>query len=132
MTSPWQDAGLSRAVYYRQLQDAERATNLRRRDADKPKSLTKKQRDAWTEINQTIFDNAGSVVSKPMEEPLRFECDVNSDLPEVLRYCGYAVVPQGTNERLWPSMVDGITVVIPTTVAVWLLRLLSVNDVMRR
>jgi hypothetical protein len=63
-----------------------------------------------------------------MEEPLRFECDINSDLPEVLRYCGYAVVPDGTNARLWPKIVNGLPVVAPATVAVFRLRLVSIED----
>jgi hypothetical protein len=69
------------------------------------------------------------VVSKPLEEPIRFECDINSDLPEVLRYCGYATVPHGTAVQLWPSIVNGVTVVAPTTIAVFLLRLKSVDEV---
>lgn len=93
------------------------------------KPLNEKQRDAWTTINETIMGEGGAIVTMPLEEPIRFECDINSDLPEVLRYCGYAVVPHGTNERLFPQVVAGNTIVIPTTVAVWTLRIRTVDEV---
>jgi hypothetical protein len=126
---PWIEAGVSRTIYYRQLRSRTLAENIRH-PTPPSKPLTKKQRDAWTDINETIMGEGGAVVSRPMEEPMRFECAISSDLPEVLRYCypRYAVVPNGSNERLCPQVVAGNTIVAPATVAVFLLRLSSVDD----
>jgi len=128
---PWLAAGMNRSQWYAAIREGKRVENINRFTPPPPKPLNRKQREAWAEINQLIQDNAGAVVSKSMEEPVRFECDVNSDLPEVLRYAGFATVPDGTTERLWPQTINGVTHVAPIKVAVFRLRLLSVEDVFK-
>src|SRR5260221_6026672 len=66
------------------------------------KPISKATRDLWAELNTTIRECAGAVVSQPDVSPMRFECEQGSDLPWHLSRCGYEVRSVGTNERLWP------------------------------
>jgi hypothetical protein len=99
--------------------------------AAKPLPITKQQRDLWVELNTTIRECAGAVVSLPDTNPIRFECEQGSDLPWHLSRCGYEVRSMGTNDRLWPfneviqqrGTTRTISHVRPTTVAVFELEL---------
>ena len=64
--------------------------------------VTKAQRDLWEDLNTTIRKNGGWVVSQPDLFPLRFECEVDSQLPDALRQCGHTVRHLGSHERLLP------------------------------
>ena len=71
----------------------------------KPQAFTKQQHILWTELNTTIRECAGAVVSLPDTSPIRFECEQGSDLPWHLSRCGYDVRSMGLNERLMPSTI---------------------------
>jgi hypothetical protein len=62
----------------------------------------KEQHILWTELNTTIRECAGAVVSEPDKTPIRFECEQGSDLPWHLSRIGYEVRSVGTDQRLWP------------------------------
>lgn len=97
----------------------------------KPRPITKATRDLWAELNVTIRECAGAVVSEPDKNPIRFECEQGSDLPWHLSRCGYDVRSLGVNERLWPynevirqgGTTRTISHMRPTTVAVFELEL---------
>jgi len=116
--SPWQDAGLSRAVYYRQQLEAERAENIRKAE---PKPLTKTQIERWADLHQIIFDNGGTVVSPPGQMRMRFNCEADSGIPDYLRSKGHSVIPAGTAEvlRACTEAGTGIQMVKPTHVFVY-------------
>jgi hypothetical protein len=64
--------------------------------------LSQKQRELWERLNKYIMANGGWIVSQPDISPIRFECPLDSDLPETLRQAGHQVVEYGTHERLMP------------------------------
>src|SRR5713226_4842208 len=74
----------------------------------KAQPITKVQRDLWFELNTTIRECGGWTVSQPDVWPLRFEVQVGSDLPEILKALGHSVRYLGTHERLMP-VVETIT-----------------------
>jgi hypothetical protein len=73
----------------------------------KPKEpfITKEQRALWADLNDEIRELGGWTISEPSVFPLRFESEMTSQLPEVLRQCGHLVRPLGTHERLLPSTI---------------------------
>jgi hypothetical protein len=103
-----------------------------------PAPLSSRLKAVWTQINEIVSDNGGSVVSVPNVDPLRFECVLDSDLPEVLRLCGFTTMPAGTNTRLMPmtetvKQSGGNTTVTrqhvaPCTVAVYQLYLTPIDE----
>jgi hypothetical protein len=68
----------------------------------KPPPLSKAQREFWSRLNVFIREAGGWVVSQPDVSPIRFECHLDSELPETLRQAGHRVVDFGTHERLMP------------------------------
>jgi hypothetical protein len=98
----------------------------------KPPALNQKQQQQWQELNSTISKNGGAVISMPGNACIKFVCELLSELPERLRSCGYAVIPCGTDQRLWPvtetiEVENGRTItrqhVAPGVVGVWQLEL---------
>ncbi len=68
-----------------------------------PKPISKAMRDLWADLNETIRERAGAVVSRPDVSPVRFECEQDSDLPWHLSRRGFEVGYVGVSERLWPT-----------------------------
>jgi hypothetical protein len=72
-----------------------------------PKSpaVSREQRQLWQEINDTIRECGGWSVSEPGIFPIRFECEIESRLPELLVDLGHSLRRLGTHERLMPVVI---------------------------
>ena len=83
------------------------------------------QQEIWRELCQTISANGGQVISRPLDAHVRFQCERDNPLPNLLRDCGFNVIPAGTMEVLWPVIdeLNRTSGVAPTTVSVWQLQL---------
>jgi hypothetical protein len=56
-------------------------------------------------LNKYIMANGGWIVSEPDTSTIRFECSMDSALPELLRQAGHNVRNFGRHERLLPSII---------------------------
>jgi len=95
----------------------------------KPVGFSKLEREYWAKLNDFIRENSGWATSQPDVPKMTFECEISSELPELLRRRGFDVLPAGTAERLLPTSEtvteNGTTRkvirqhVVPTTVSVF-------------
>lgn len=87
----------------------------------------KKQQRFWEFLNNYISDNTGFITSKPNTTAVRFECQADSILPELIKSMGFVVFNVGTAERLMPvttieqrgNRTFSCQSVGPMTMAVW-------------
>jgi hypothetical protein len=56
----------------------------------------------WDKLNKYIMQEGGWTVSQPDTSPIRFECALDSTLPNLLQAAGHQVRACGTHERLTP------------------------------
>jgi hypothetical protein len=68
----------------------------------KPPATSRQQRVIWQKLNDYIRQDGGWTVSQPDVSPIRFECQMDSELPNQLREAGHTVRSLGTHERLVP------------------------------
>jgi hypothetical protein len=67
-----------------------------------PLGFTVRQRQIWRKWNDYIRQEGGWTSAEPNTSPVQFQCEMNSELPELLREAGYDVRHLGTHERLLP------------------------------
>jgi hypothetical protein len=68
----------------------------------KAKVFSKLQAEMWERLHAYIQMQGGWIVSLPDCKTIRFECGLDSDLPNKLRSAGHPVRSLGTHERLTP------------------------------
>jgi hypothetical protein len=52
----------------------------------------------WDDINTVIREAGGAIISPPGNR-IKFVANADSDIPEVLRFCGHSVIPVGMEPR---------------------------------
>jgi len=107
--------------YWARRRRVEQETSARAALRAIPVPPSKRQLERWTELRDTIHRNYGSVVSPPGQMRIRFQVEGWNPLADMLRQEGYAVVPAGTAEVLWPvtDEATGIQNVCPCAVLVF-------------
>lgn len=67
-----------------------------------PLGFTVRQRQIWQKWNQYIRQEGGWTVAEPNTSPIQFQCEMDSELPDLLTEAGYDVRHLGIDERLLP------------------------------
>jgi hypothetical protein len=64
--------------------------------------VSERQQQLWGALHAYIRNNGGWITSPPDAAPIRLECLLASDLPELLTNLGYKLRSQGTTEKFLP------------------------------
>jgi hypothetical protein len=87
----------------------------------------------WQDLNTFVRQEGGWLVTQPDINPVRFECQPDSNLPTLLHEAGHRLIELGTHERLMPSAIYeqrgrhrvATTSVSPGVVSVWQLEIID-------
>src|SRR5258708_11650385 len=102
-------------------------------EAAKRAAFTPRLRQLWQDLNSFIRQEGGWLITQPDINPVRFECQPDSNLPTLLREAGHRLFEMGSHERLVPSVLYeqrgnrriATTSVSPGIVSVWQLELVD-------
>jgi hypothetical protein len=69
-------------------------------------TISQKQRDLWTALNQFVTEHGGFVTSVQFAQPIRIEVPIGSALPAKLAAAGYDLVFNSQTTRLGAAPVQ--------------------------